>query len=74
VKAIETSRSGDWMCIIEYQDRRQPRQGMRLYRSHLWIKDIGRFEIVTRGSIRSDRKPIAAAVADLQLRLPFPSE
>ena len=37
VKAIEISRSGDWLCIIEYDDKTQPKQGTRLYRSHLWV-------------------------------------
>jgi hypothetical protein len=46
VKAIEISRSGDWMAVIEYHDTRQPTHGTRLYRSHLWALDLGRFEIV----------------------------
>ncbi len=46
VQTVETSRSGEWLCIVEYHDRRQPRQGTRLYRSHLWANDLGRFEIV----------------------------
>lgn len=46
VKAVETSRSGDWVCIVEYNDKRQPRHGTRLYRSHLWESDLRRFEIV----------------------------
>jgi hypothetical protein len=77
VQSVETSRSGDWACIVEYPDRRPPRQGTRLYRSHLWASDLNRFEIVT-GHIKSppgERKgkknrfgPLATR---LQLELPF---
>jgi hypothetical protein len=47
VQSVETSRAGDWLCIVEYHDKKQPKHGTRLYRTHLWVVDLGRFEIVT---------------------------
>jgi hypothetical protein len=75
VKAIETSRSGDWVAIVEYRDIRQPTHGTRLYRSHLWANDLGRFEIV-RNLQRAVAHQVSKAVARqeakrAQLRLPF---
>jgi hypothetical protein len=78
VKAIETSRSGDWMAIIAYHDTRQPTHGTRLYRSHLWAVDLGRFEIVKDlqravGNLVS-KAEAARAAKRAQLRLPFVDE
>ena len=75
VKSIETSRSGDWYCIVEYHDIRQPTNGTRLYRSHLWAADLGRFEIV-KDVQRTVGKTVSKAEATreakrAQLRLPF---
>jgi hypothetical protein len=75
VKAVETSRSGDWMAVIEYHDIRQPTHGTRLYRSHLWAADLGRFEIV-KDVQRTVGKTVSKAEARrepkrAQLRLPF---
>jgi hypothetical protein len=78
VKAIETSRSGDWLAIINYHDTRQPTHGTRLYRSHLWASDLGRFEIVN--DVRTAvAKQISKAEAKreakgAQLMLPFADE
>jgi hypothetical protein len=52
VKAVETSRSGDWVCLIEYQHTKQPTHGTRLYRSQLWESDLRRFEIVKGEQLR----------------------
>src|SRR5262245_35662338 len=46
VKSVETSRLGDWLGIVQYTHKRVPRQGTRLYRSHLWESHLERFEIV----------------------------
>jgi hypothetical protein len=46
IVSVETSPAGDWYCVVRYHDTRQPRQGTRLYRSHLWAVDLGRLEIV----------------------------
>jgi hypothetical protein len=78
VKSIETSRSGDWMAIIEYHDTRQPTHGTRLYRSHLWAYDLGRFEIV-KNVQRAGAKLLSKAearweVQRAQLSLPFDQE
>lgn len=64
--AVETSRSGDWLCIVEYHDRMQPKHGKRLYRSHLWVKDLGRFEIVSDRTLSNDRRDTAAGSRDRQ--------
>jgi hypothetical protein len=75
VKAIETSRSGDWVAIVKYHDTRQPTHGTRLYRSHLWANDLGRFEIVEdlqRAVTNQISKAEARREAKrAQLRLPF---
>jgi hypothetical protein len=78
VKTIETSRSGDWLCVVEYHDKRAPKHGTRLYRSHLWERDLGRFEIVTEdttsGRVKERRKGPTAGQSQtrIQLALPFP--
>ena len=74
VQTVEVSRSGDWVCIIEYHGRKQPRQGTRLYRSHLWISDLGRFEIVKDGMPVTETRAEKATRTDtrIQLALPFP--
>jgi len=46
VETVGTSPPGDWLCTVRYHDKRQTKRG-RLYRSHLWAGDVGRFEIVT---------------------------
>jgi hypothetical protein len=78
VKAIETSRSGDWVCIVEYQQKKAPRQGTRLYRSHLWISDLNRFEIVkdepAKSSLKAETRAAGQSTTRIQLALPFPSE
>jgi hypothetical protein len=52
VKTVETSRSGDW---LEYYDRRQPKYGTRLYRSHLWASDQPRCTLGTPRPVRGPR-------------------
>ena len=78
VKAIGTSPSGDWVCIIEYDQRRPPKHGTRLYRSHLWASDLGRFEMVKdvhRAVVPQVSKAEARREAKrAQLRLPFEDE
>ena len=71
VKAVETSRSGDWLCLVEYQDRQQPKQRTRLYRSHLWANDLGRFEIVSQAALPRPEASRGMRRAQIQLRLPF---
>jgi hypothetical protein len=73
VKSVETAPSGDWLCIVEYQHKKPPKHGTRLYRSHLWASDLGRFDIVTDHNAAShQRKTMAGTVSKrLQLRLPF---
>jgi hypothetical protein len=71
VKAIKISRSGDWMAVIEYHDTRQPTHGTRLYRSHLWTADLGRFEIVTDVQRAVANQTSKAQAKRMQLRLPF---
>jgi hypothetical protein len=77
VQSVETSLSGDWVCIVEYHVKRPPRKGTRLYRSHLWSSDLNRFEIVT-GHIKSPpgrrkgkKNRFGTLAARLQLELPF---
>ncbi len=75
VQTVETSRSSEWLCIVEYHDRRQPRQGTRLYRSHLWANDLGRFEIVKDVMPVIEAKITGSATRTktwTQLSLPFP--
>src|SRR5687768_6217942 len=77
VKSIQTSLSGDWLCIVECHDTRQPKHGTWLYRSHLWASDLGRFEIVTEHPTRNHRQVRAhrpMTTKRLQLRLPFDEE
>jgi hypothetical protein len=71
VKAIETSRSGDWLCIVQYHDTKPPRQGTRLYRSHLWVSDLGRFEIVKDATSISITTNPNSRQRRIQLLLPF---
>jgi hypothetical protein len=75
VKSIETSHSGDWLAVIEYKDVRQPTHGTRLYRSHLWAADLGRFEIVTdmqrAVSNQVSKAEARRAAKRAQLGLPF---
>jgi hypothetical protein len=65
------------VCIVEYHDRTPPRQGTRLYRSHLWASDLARFEIVTEHiksppGVRKGKKDRFGPLAPrLQLELPF---
>jgi hypothetical protein len=47
VESVDTSASGDWFCIVRYHNKRSTKHGTRLYLSHLWESDLGRFEIVT---------------------------
>jgi hypothetical protein len=71
VKAIETSFSGDWVCIVEYNDI-GGQHGTRLYRSHLWISSLGRFEIVKdNAQQRKKRGAIRPSRTRIQLTLPF---
>lgn len=74
VLTVETSPSGDWFCTVAYHNKRAPKHGTRLYRSHLWESDLGRFEIVTDEktgpSIRS-RKHDQERPTRIQLQLPF---
>jgi hypothetical protein len=80
VKAVETSRAGDWLCIIEYHERREPTHGTRLYRSHLWESDLGRFEIVKPEKVGTESGKVKRRAAAgpsrvlVQLALPFPSD
>jgi hypothetical protein len=78
VQSVDTSLSGDWVCIVEYHDRRPPRQGTRLYRSHLWASDLARFEIVTEQQLKSSpgvrkgkKDRFGHLATRLQLELPF---
>ena len=78
VKAVETSRGGDWVAMIEYYEERQPRHGTRFYRSHLWTVDLAYFEIVNdvqRIVVKQVSKAEARRQAQrAQLILPFDDE
>jgi hypothetical protein len=73
VESVETSRSGDWVCHVRYLDKRPVNHRTRLYRSHLWLSDLGRFEIVKPDAASKPkmRKTPAATPIRVQLRLPF---
>ena len=75
VESVETSLSGEWLCLVQYHDERSPKQGTRLYRSHLWASDLGRFEIVTPDDAGRGRIGEARTAVDrpsrIQLDLPF---
>ena len=75
VKSVETSRSGEWVAMVEYHEKRQPRHGTRFYRSHLWTVDLAYFEIV-KDVARTVAKQISKAevrreARRAQLGLPF---
>jgi hypothetical protein len=77
VESVEASRSGDWVCHVRYLDKRAVSHGTRLYRSHLWISDLGRFEIVTDNAStihRKTKEPLVVISKRIQLRLPFGDE
>jgi hypothetical protein len=78
VQTVGTSESGDWLCTVTYHGKRSPRQGTRLYRSHLWELDLNRFEIVTNEPesrpTRRPRKKQSIAGSRVQLPLPFSDE
>src|SRR5262249_39778020 len=69
VKSVGTSPSGDWVCHVRYLNKRPVNHRTRLYRSHLWASDLGRFEIVTEYAF-SDHWRVRNKRL-LQLRLPF---
>ena len=76
VKAIETSRSGDWVAVIEYHDTsRQPRHGTRFYRPHVWTNDLAYLEIVKDVRRVLEKPPSKAEalrmVKRAQLKLPL---
>ena len=82
VESVETSRSGDWVCHVRYLDKRPVNHRTRLYRSHLWLSDLGRFEIVRdetpkiaqNGWKRKKQTAEQSRPPRIQLPLPFPSE
>jgi hypothetical protein len=80
VESVETSRSGDWVCHVRKLDKRPVNHRTRLYRSHLWASDLGRFEVVREATGRSGRTREGKRTAEqsgttrIQLALPFPSE
>jgi hypothetical protein len=79
VESIETSRTGDWCCVVTYHNMRVSRRGTQLYRSHLWANDLGRFEIVTdvgEATGKAQRRGKAEPIRQprIQLALPFPPD
>lgn len=78
VKTIETSRSGDWMAVIEYHDARSRHKGHGCFGRICGPQTLGRFEIV-RDVQRTVAKQVSKAEAmrearRAQLRLPFSDE
>jgi hypothetical protein len=64
------------LCTIQYHEKRETKRG-RLYRSYLWVKDLGCFEMVKDDAAAAAaiaNKPVRTArnaAARLPLHLPF---
>ena len=73
VESVDTSASGDWYCKVSYHDKRSSQRRTRLYRSHLWASDLGRFEIVPdeKAGISRSKNKNKTRLTLIQLSLPF---
>lgn len=73
VESVDTSASGEWYCKVSYHDKRSSQRRTRLYRSHLWASDLGRFEIVPdeKAGLSRSRNKNQTRLTLIQLSLPF---